>query len=150
MPRTVVTIKTNASQDSVLHYLSMELPKFGYMDKSTLNERAWGKGDGIMVIAQRIAVTFQPGEVFLSAWVYSYATGETEITKGFAGKPVKNHCKKVLDHVASGIAALPSAPKSASAPAKPKISPDTIYCSACGNPCKAGSSFCSKCGNRLG
>ena len=35
MPRTVVTIKTNASQDSILHYLTMELPKFGYSDKST-------------------------------------------------------------------------------------------------------------------
>ena len=38
-----------------------------------MNERAWGKGDGVMVMAQRIAVTFQPGEVFLSAWVYTYA-----------------------------------------------------------------------------
>ena len=149
MPRTVVSIKTNASQERILHYLSIEFPKLGYTDKSTLNERAWGKGDGVMVMAQRIAVTFQPGEVILSAWVYTYAIGEVEITKGFAGKPVKNNCKKVLDHISSGIRSLPAGPSPAPASSGPKISPDIVYCSACGNPCKTGAAFCSKCGSRL-
>jgi hypothetical protein len=145
MPRTVVTIKTNASQDSILHYLTMELPKFGYSDKSTLNERAWGKGDGVMVMAQRIAVTFQPGEVFLSAWVYTYAIGEVEITKGITGKPLKNKLKKVLEHISAGIKALPPSQTSSG----PAVSPDIVYCSACGNPCPSGSAFCNKCGSRL-
>lgn len=62
MSRTVITVKTNASRDSVLQYLSVELPRLGYTDRSTPTERIWGKNDGVMVKGQRISVNFQPGK----------------------------------------------------------------------------------------
>ena len=75
MSRTVITVKTNASRDSVLQYLSVELPRLGYTDRSTPTERIWGKNDGVMVKGQRISVNFQPGEVYLSAWLHDALLG---------------------------------------------------------------------------
>lgn len=140
MSRTVITVKTNASRDSVLQYLSVELPRLGYTDRSTPTERIWGKNDGVMVKGQRISVNFQPGEVYLSAWLHDALLGESDL-RGIVAKPMKSHLKQVLDQIAAGIAALPAAPVA--------IPQNVIYCSVCGNACKPGSSFCTRCGSRL-
>ena len=140
MSRTVITVKTNASRDSVLQFLSVELPRLGYTDRSTPTERIWGKNDGVMVKGQRISVNFQPGEVYLSAWLHDALTGESDL-RGIVAKPIKSHLKQVVDQIAAGIAALPAAPFS--------IPQNVIYCSVCGNACKPGSSFCTRCGCRL-
>ena len=140
MSRTVITVKTNASRDSVLQYLSVELPRLGYTDRSTPTERIWGKNDGVMVKGQRISVNFQPGEVYLSAWLHDDLLGEPDL-RGIVAKPMKSHLKQVLDQIAAGIAALPAAPFA--------IPQNVIYCSVCGNACKPGSSFCTRCGSRL-
>ena len=140
MSRTVITVKTNASRDSVLQYLSVELPRLGYTDRSTPTERIWGKNDGVMVKGQRISVNFQPGEVYLSAWLHDDLLGESDL-RGIVAKPMKSHLKQVLDQIAAGIAALPAAPFA--------IPQKVIYCSVCGNACKPGSSFCTRCGSRL-
>ena len=140
MSRTVIAVKTNASRDSVLQYLSVELPRLGYTDRSTPTERIWGKNDGVMVKGQRISVNFQPGEVYLSAWHHDALLGESDL-RGIVAKPMKSHLKQVLDQIAAGIAALPAAPFA--------IPQNVIYCSVCGNACKPGSSFCTRCGSRL-
>lgn len=140
MSRTVITVKTNASRDSVLQYLSVELPRLGYTDRSTPTERIWVKNDGVMVKGQRISVNFQPGEVYLSAWLHDALLGESDL-RGIVAKPMKSHLKQVLDQIAAGIAALPAAPFA--------IPQNVIYCSVCGNACKPGSSFCTRCGSRL-
>lgn len=140
MSRTVITVKTNASRDSVLQYLSVELPRLGYTDRSTPTERIWGKNDGVMVKGQRISVNFQPGEVYLSAWLHDALLGESDL-RGIVAKPMKSHLKQVLDQIAAGIAALPAAPFA--------IPQNVIYCSVCGNAYKPGSSFCTRCGSRL-
>lgn len=140
MSRTVITVKTNASRDSVLQYLSVELPRLGYTDRSTPTERIWGKNDGVTVKGQRISVNFQPGEVYLSAWLHDALLGESDL-RGIVAKPMKSHLKQVLDQIAAGIAALPAAPFA--------IPQNVIYCSVCGNACKPGSSFCTRCGSRL-
>ena len=140
MSRTVITVKTNASRDSVLQYLSVELPRLGYTDRSTPTERIWGKNDGVMVKGQRISVNFQPGEVYLSAWLHDALLGESDL-RGIVAKPMKSHLKQVLDQIAAGIAALPAAPFA--------IPQNVIYCSVCGNACTPGSSFCTRCGSRL-
>lgn len=140
MSRTVITVKTNASRDSVLQYLSVELPRLGYTDRSTPTERIWSKNDGVMVKGQRISVNFQPGEVYLSAWLHDALLGESDL-RGIVAKPMKSHLKQVLDQIAAGIAALPAAPFA--------IPQNVIYCSVCGNACKPGSSFCTRCGSRL-
>ena len=140
MSRTVITVKTNASRDSVLQYLSVELPRLGYTDRSTPTERIWGKNDGVMVKGQRISVNFQPGEVYLSAWLHDALLGESDL-RGIVAKPMKSHLKQVLDQIAAGIAALHAAPFA--------IPQNVIYCSVCGNACKPGSSFCTRCGSRL-
>ena len=137
MSRTVISVKTNASRDTILQFLSVELPRVGYVDKSTANERVWGKGDGLMLLSPRISVNFQPGEVYLSAWVYDTVTGEADLD-GLRGKAIKNKARRVLEDIASKISALPAA-----------AAQDVLYCSACGAPCKPGSSFCTRCGNRL-
>ena len=140
MSRTVITVKTNASRDSVLQYLSVELPRLGYTDRSTPTERIWSKNDGVMVKGQRISVNFQPGGVYLSAWLHDALLGESDL-RGIVAKPMKSHLKQVLDQIAAGIAALPAAPFA--------IPQNVIYCSVCGNACKPGSSFCTRCGSRL-
>ncbi|HIT14473.1 MAG TPA: zinc ribbon domain-containing protein [Candidatus Scatomonas merdigallinarum] len=140
MSRTVIAVKTNASRDSVLQYLSVELPRLGYTDRSTPTERIWSKNDGVMVKGQRISVNFQPGEVYLSAWLHDALLGESDL-RGIVAKPMKSHLKQVLDQIAAGIAALPAAPFA--------IPQNVIYCSVCGNACKPGSSFCTRCGSRL-
>ena len=140
MSRTVIAVKTNASRDSVLQYLSVELPRLGYTDRSTPTERIWGKNDGVMVKGQRISVNFQPGEVYLSAWLHDALLGESDL-RGIVAKPMKSHLKQVLDQIAAGIAALPAAPFA--------IPQNVIHCSVCGNACKPGSSFCTRCGSRL-
>ena len=89
---------------------------------------------------QRISVNFQPGEVYLSAWRHDALLGESDL-RGIAPKPMKSHLKQVLDQIAAGIAALPAAPFA--------IPQNVIYCSVCGNACKPGSSFCTRCGSRL-
>ena len=109
MSRTVITVKTNASRDSVLQYLSVELPRLGYTDRSTPTERIWGKNDGVMVKGQRISVNFQPGEVYLSAWLHDALLGESDL-RGIVAKPMKSHLKQVLDQIAAGIAARARTP----------------------------------------
>ena len=133
MSRTVITVKTNASRDSVLQYLSVELPRLGYTDRSTPTERIWGKNDGVMVKGQRISVNFQPGEVYLSAWLHDALLGESDL-RGIVAKPMKSHLKQVLDQIAAGIAALPPAPFS--------IPPNGVYCRGCRKAPQTRRSFC--------
>ena len=145
MARTIVSIRTNASIESVLHYLNNEFMLLGFEDKSTPNERIWGKNDGIMIKGQRIAVFFQPGEVVLSAWLHDAMLGDSDLN-GIVAAPMKKKLKKILDQLAAGISSLPAERESCTVP---QISADIIYCSACGNRCSAENTFCSKCGNRL-
>ena len=109
MSRTVITVKTNASRDSVLQYLSVELPRLGYTDRSTPTERIWGKNDGVMVKGQRISVNFQPGEVYLSAWLHDALLGESDL-RGIVAKPMKSHLKQVLDQMPQASRPSPQPP----------------------------------------
>ena len=139
MSRTILTVRTNASRDSVLQFLSVELPRLGYTDRSTPTERIWGKNDGVMIKGQRISVHFQPGEVYLSAWLHDAITVESDLN-GFVAKPLKTVLRQVLEQMAAGIAALPAA--------SPALQ-NAVYCSACGKPAEPGSRFCTRCGNPL-
>lgn len=160
MSRTVFSIKTNADPNVVMQFLSIELPRIGYANKSTAYEPVWKRGDGVMIKAQCISVSFLPGEVVLSAWLYDAILGESNL-EGFVGKPLKTKLRRVLDELAPKIAALPSAP-AGNQPQNPGIpqsfqagagsaaaSAGTTYCPNCGAPCQTGHAFCTKCGARL-
>ena len=143
MSRTVFSIRTNADPNVVMQFLSIELPRIGYANKSTAYEPVWKRGDGIMIKAQCLSVSFLPGEVVLSAWLYDAITGESNLD-GFVGKPLKNKLRRVMEELAPKIAALPAAPT-----VKQLQGTGAAYCPSCGAPCQPGSSFCTKCGARL-
>lgn len=71
MSRTVFSIKTNADPNVVMQFLSIELPRIGYANKSTAYEPVWKRGDGVMIKAQCISVSFS----FRAKW--SFPPGST-------------------------------------------------------------------------
>ena len=138
MSRTILTVRTNASRDSVLQFLSVELPRLGYTDRSTPLS-----GSGVKMTGYNQGAAYFrsfPARRSLSvAWLHDAITGESDLN-GFVAKPLKTVLRQVLEQMAAGIAALPAA--------SPALQ-NAVYCSACGKPAEPGSRFCTRCGNPL-